>query len=53
MTKEEFITFYCEESRMALELLASISLVPVPCNCDDDCCLGWKMVVKGSQTDAT
>jgi plasmid stabilization system protein ParE len=45
MTREEFISSYCERSRVSWDELSKTQLV-VPCECDQEGCQGWVMVSK-------
>lgn len=43
ITKDEFITQYCERSRIPWDELSKF-FVALPCACGDETCEGWAMV---------
>ncbi len=51
MTKEEFITDYCERSNFPWEKLSKYK-VALPCECDYSECQGWAMVPSNPESIA-
>jgi len=49
MTKEDFIKLYCERSQITQEELFK-SQVVLPCNCNDDTCKGWAVIVNNESS---
>ncbi len=45
MTKDEFEAGYAERSEMTLAELHAMDLHGRPCDCDEDICEGWQMVL--------
>lgn len=43
MTLEEFEQQYAERSGMTVEQLYTHGLLPVPCDCEEPGCNGWRM----------
>ncbi len=45
MTKKEFEKYYAKNSKMTVEEIRKLGRVAIPCNCDDEKCQGWQMVM--------
>lgn len=45
MTKNEFMRQYTVDSGMRTNMFAEGRLVVMPCNCQEENCMGWAVVV--------
>ncbi len=46
MTQEEFEKEYAAKSGMTVERLHKMGQKAVPCDCQCECCKGWKIATK-------
>lgn len=44
LTKEQFISRYCERSKVTPEELKEFGMSAHPCECGEECCEGWQMI---------
>lgn len=43
MTRQEFEQQYADNGGITIDTLHKLGLYAVPCNCEEEDCLGWRM----------
>ena len=43
MSREEFLLYYANGSKLGVEDLLAMGAEPIPCDCGSSMCQGWRM----------
>ena len=46
MTQSEFIKSFCDKSKMTEKQINELGLFAIPCECEEEICIGWIMITK-------